>query len=189
MALLEEGDPLGAAAREGGVAPGDYGFTRPSLVEGPPGFRRVVDAIITGDQRLYGNASQAHVVQHFLQIRDREHPGAQDVQLLLDDGGLQVDLSIQAQILNLLRGMQRDLGLSFLFISHDLAVVRYMSHRIMVMSNSVIVEAGDAQEVYANPGDPYTQRLLAAASVRSRRPLDMRPDCATVPPQPAHQLR
>jgi ABC-type glutathione transport system ATPase component len=57
----------------------------------------------------------------------------------------------EARILNLLREMQPDLGLSMLFISHDLAVARYMSYRIMVMSNSVTVESGDASAVYTRP--------------------------------------
>ncbi len=91
--------------------------------------------------------------------------------VICDEPVSALDLPIQAQILNRIRGMQRDLGLSFLFISHDLAVVRHVSHRIMVMSHSVIVESGDASEVYASPRDPHTRRLLAAANLRPRRNL------------------
>jgi ABC-type oligopeptide transport system ATPase subunit len=89
--------------------------------------------------------------------------------VICDEPVSALDLSIQAQILNLLREMQHDLGLSMLFISHDLAVVRYMSNRIMVMSNSMIVESGDASEVYSRPRHPYTGKLLAAANSRTRR--------------------
>jgi ABC-type oligopeptide transport system ATPase subunit len=76
-----------------------------------------------------------------------------------------LDLSAQAQVLNLLRDLQQEMHLSMLFISHDLAVVRYMSSRIAVLRNGKIVEHGSTEQVCNQPIDPYTQRLLAAAPV------------------------
>jgi peptide/nickel transport system ATP-binding protein len=69
---------------------------------------------------------------------------------------------VQAQVLNLLNELKKDLGLTMLFISHDLSVVRYMSDHMLVMSKGKIVESGKAEDIYQHPQHPYTQQLLAA---------------------------
>jgi oligopeptide transport system ATP-binding protein len=76
-----------------------------------------------------------------------------------------LDVSIQAQILNLLRDLQESLGLTYLFISHDLGVVRVMSDRIAVMNRGKIVEMGDASQVYDDPQHEYTAALVASVPV------------------------
>jgi len=73
-----------------------------------------------------------------------------------------LDLSVQAQIVNLFRSIQKETGVSYLFIAHDLSVVRLLSQRIAVMSAGGVVEQGTAEQVYQNPTELYTQRLLAA---------------------------
>jgi ABC-type oligopeptide transport system ATPase subunit len=98
-----------------------------------------------------------------------------------------LDLSIQAEVMNLLAELQRELGLSLLFISHDLSVVRHISHRLIVLEHGEVVEKGDAQAVYANPQHPYTRALLAAAPVpdpaeqRARREARLASAAATAP--------
>ena len=82
--------------------------------------------------------------------------------LVCDESVSALDVSVQAQVLNLLNDLKKDLGLTMLFISHDLSVVRYMSDRIMVMNKGKIIETGTADEVYHQPQSEYTQRLLAA---------------------------
>jgi ABC-type glutathione transport system ATPase component len=76
-----------------------------------------------------------------------------------------LDLSVQAQVLNLLNELQKTLGLSLLFISHDLTVIRHVSHRTLVLYKGEIVEQGDSQAVHATPRHSYTQALLSAAPV------------------------
>jgi oligopeptide transport system ATP-binding protein len=76
-----------------------------------------------------------------------------------------LDVSIQAQIVNLLRKLQKELNLTYLFISHDLSIVRYISDRVGVMYLGSLVEVADAQELYLNPIHPYTQGLLSAIPV------------------------
>jgi len=89
--------------------------------------------------------------------------------IVCDEPVSALDVSIQAQILNLLKDLQRDLGLAYLFVAHDLAVVRTMSDRIAVMNKGKLVETGKAEDVYTNPQEDYTKALLAAVPVPDPR--------------------
>ena len=82
--------------------------------------------------------------------------------VVLDEAVSAVDVSIQAQILNLLRGLQDRLDLTYLFVTHDLAVVRYMADTIAVMYLGRIVEQGPRDSLFAEPQHPYTHALLAS---------------------------
>ena len=83
--------------------------------------------------------------------------------LVLDEPTSALDVSVQQQVLALLGALQRHYGMSYVFISHDLAVVRAMSHRVLVMKNGDVIEEGEAQALFAAPREAYTQALLAAA--------------------------
>lgn len=85
--------------------------------------------------------------------------------LIADEPTSALDVSVQARFLDLLQDLQEKLKFACVFISHDLAVVDILSHRIAVMQNGVLVEAGDRDEILRNPKDPYTQRLIAAVPV------------------------
>jgi oligopeptide transport system ATP-binding protein len=82
--------------------------------------------------------------------------------IVCDEPTSALDVSIQAQILNLLTDLQKDLGLSYVFISHDMAVIQHMCRRIAVMYKGQIVEEGTREAILERPQHPYTQRLLAA---------------------------
>jgi oligopeptide transport system ATP-binding protein len=89
--------------------------------------------------------------------------------IVCDEPVSALDLSIQAQILNLLKDLQHEFGLAYLFIAHDLAVVRTMSDRIAVMNKGEIVELGPADDVYSSPRHEYTKALLAAVPIPDPR--------------------
>lgn len=83
--------------------------------------------------------------------------------IVLDEPVSGVDVAIQAQILNLLRALQAEFGLTYLFVSHDLAVVRYMSAAVAVMQSGRIVEIGTRDEIFGTPKSEYTRTLIAAS--------------------------
>jgi peptide/nickel transport system ATP-binding protein len=82
--------------------------------------------------------------------------------LVCDESVSALDVSVQAQVLNLLQDLQEEFGMSYIFISHDLAVVKYMADQVMVMHQGKVVELADADELYRNPQHAYTKTLLAA---------------------------
>jgi len=82
--------------------------------------------------------------------------------LICDESVSALDVSVQAQVLNLLQDLQDEFGLSYIFISHDLAVVKYISDQVMVMNEGEIVEIANSDEIYRDPKMPYTQKLLAS---------------------------
>jgi microcin C transport system ATP-binding protein len=83
--------------------------------------------------------------------------------ILLDEPTSSLDVSVQYQVLELLAMLQKKYGIAYVFISHDLAVIRAMAHRVLVMKDGMVVESGTTSEVLSAPREAYTQRLLAAA--------------------------
>ena len=82
--------------------------------------------------------------------------------IICDESVSALDVSVQAQVLNLLKDLQQDFNLTYIFISHDLSVVKFVSDRIMVMNQGHIEEIGPSEVIYNSPEKPYTQQLIAA---------------------------
>jgi len=82
--------------------------------------------------------------------------------IICDESVSALDVSVQAQVLNLLNSLKKEFGFTYIFISHDLSVVKFMSDRMIVMKDGRIVEEGDADAVYDNPHESYTQNLIDA---------------------------
>ncbi|MBF4476768.1 oligopeptide transport system ATP-binding protein [Rhodococcus rhodochrous J3] len=90
--------------------------------------------------------------------------------IVCDEPVAALDVSIQAQVLNLLLDLQAERGLSYIFISHDLSLVRFLAHRVVVMYRGQVIETGTAEELFENPQHPYTKTLVAAVpDPRARR--------------------
>lgn len=101
--------------------------------------------------------------------------------LVCDEPTSALDVSVQAQVLNLMRRLQDELGLTYLFISHDMSVVRHMSDRIAVMYLGRIVEEGETEELFANPRHPYTKLLLQTIPNIAEPHRDREPAVGEVP--------
>jgi peptide/nickel transport system ATP-binding protein len=104
--------------------------------------------------------------------------------IVCDEPVSALDVSIRSQILNLLKDLQQRLGLAYIFISHDLAVVKHIAARVAVMYLGRIVESGEAKQIFAGPRHPYTQALLSAVPVPSAAGRRVRPILPGDPPSP-----
>ncbi len=147
---------------------------------------REVDQLL--DQVGLPPAHFRHRLPHELSGGQRQRVGiaralASDPAVIIADEPVSaLDVSVRAQILRLMADLRRDKGLAYLFITHDLGVVRALADRVVVMLGGQVVESGDADTVLEHPGHAYTQRLLAATPVPDPRRQQRADDAQTEPP-------
>ncbi len=106
--------------------------------------------------------------------------------IICDEAVAALDVSIRAQVLNLLKDIQADAGVSYLFISHDLSTLRFMADRVAIMYVGRLVEYGTSSQVLSAPQHPYTQALIAAVPDVSAGPAPARAKVTGEPPDPAN---
>lgn len=106
--------------------------------------------------------------------------------IVCDEPVSALDVSVQAQVINLMRDLQKELGLTYLFIAHDLSVIEHISDRVMVMYLGKIVEIAAADEIYTNPVHPYTEALLKAIPIADPRAKNIRLPLEGSVPNPAN---
>jgi len=132
----------------------------------PSALARYPHEFSGGQRQRIAIARAAIVLTHgdrALPIAGRTDPTGSGALLLLDEPTSALDVSVQQQVLELLCSLQRKYGLSYVFITHDLAVIRAMAHRVIVMKDGVVVESGDTDALFDHPRADYTRALLAAA--------------------------
>ncbi|MBC7803240.1 MAG: ATP-binding cassette domain-containing protein [Candidatus Parcubacteria bacterium] len=164
-------DIVGEAPRVHGLVPkgelGDYVSRMLEQVGLDPSYRRRYPHQFSGGQRARIGIARALAVQPDF--------------LVCDEAVAALDVSIQAQVLNLFMDLREQLGLTYLFISHDLGVVRHLAGRVVVMYLGRVVEIAPAAELYASPNHPYTQALLAEVPRLDRRRRDFVPIKGEIP--------
>ena len=160
--IAHGGDPAAARARAEDL------LARVGLLPGL--FARRYPHELSGGQRQRVNIARALAMEPRL--------------VLLDEAVSALDKSVEAQVLNLLQDLKRDLNLTYIFISHDLNVVRYMSDRVVVMYLGRIAEIGDVEEIYRHPRHPYTRALLSAMPSLDPRRRTEAPPLTGDPPNP-----
>ena len=146
-----------------------YAVEEPLIVHGMGKHKKERKAIVSDLLEQVGlDATYAHRYPHELSGGQRQRACiaralAVDPEFIVCDESVSaLDVSVQAQVLNLLNRLKKERNLTYIFISHDLSVVKYMSDRMAVMENGKIVEIGDADKVYASPEKEYTRKLIRA---------------------------
>lgn len=153
-------------------------MTVSAILEEPLKIHRLCATTIARKQRVYALLDYVQLPKEALHKYPHEFSGGQRQRIAIaralavnpqfivcDESVSALDVSIQAQVINLLMDLQKELGLTYLFIAHDLKVVEFISHRVAVMYLGKIVEMAPAQAIYQEPCHPYTKALLSAIPV------------------------